>query len=160
MMARRSGSIVNVTSGAQAGYVQRSAYAASKGAVAAMTYTWALELGPYGIRVNAVSPTAQTRMSEPLPEGAEPSPLRRPENVAPLVAYLASDAARRVTGQVARLDRNVLSLFSHPRPIASAVNTQGWSLEAIQEHFAKTVGARLEPIGITARGYQFQDGLG
>ena len=160
MMARRSGSIVNVTSGAQAGYVQRSAYAASKGAVAAMTYTWALELAPYGIRVNAVSPTAQTRMSEPLPEGAEPPPLRRPENVAPLVAYLASDAARRVTGQVARLDRNVLSLFSHPRPIASAVNTQGWSLEAIQEHFTTTVGARLEPIGVTARGYQFQDGLG
>ena len=160
MIARRSGSIVNVTSGAQAGYVQRSAYAASKAAVAAMTYTWALELAPYGIRVNAVSPTAQTRMSEPLPAGAEPPPLRRPENVAPLVTYLASDAASRVTGQVVRLDRNVLSLFSHPRPTAQVVNVQGWTLEAIQGHFAKTVGARLEPIGVTARSCQFPQGLG
>ncbi len=160
MVERRSGSIVNVTSGAQAGYPQRSVYAASKAAVAAMTYTWALELAPYGIRVNAVSPTAQTRMSDPLPEGAEPPPLRRPENVAPLVAYLASDAAGRVTGQVVRLDRNVLSLFSHPRPTAPTVNLQGWTLEAIREHFAKTVGARLEPIGVTARSYQFPHGLG
>ena len=160
MMERRRGSIVNVTSGAQAGYPRRSAYAASKAAVAAMTYTWALELAPYGIRVNAVSPTAQTRMSDPLPEGAEPPPLRRPENVAPLVAYLASDAARRVTGQVVRLDRNVLSLFSHPRPTASTVNLQGWTVEAIREHFAKTVGARLEPIGVTAPAYQFPQGLG
>ena len=160
MIERRSGSIVNVTSGAQAGYVQRSAYAASKAAVAAMTYTWALELAPYGIRVNAVSPTAQTRMSDPLPEGAEPPPLRRPENVAPLAAYLASDAASRVTGQVVRLDRNVLSLFSHPRPTASTVNLQGWTVEAIREHFARTVGARLEPIGVTASEYQFRHGLG
>lgn len=55
------------------------------------TYTWAMELSEHGIRVNAISPVAETRMSpKPVPTDQVP-PHRRPDNVAPLVIYLASD---------------------------------------------------------------------
>jgi len=159
MMTQGSGSIVNVTSGAQAGHSGRSAYSASKGAVAGFTFAWAQELAPHGIRVNAISPTAQTRMSEPLPPGSEPPALRRPENVAPLVAYLSSDEASHVTGQVLRLNRDVLSLFSPPRPGFEAIHEEAWTLEAIRQHFGTTIGMHLEPIGVTAQGYMYQDGV-
>jgi 3-oxoacyl-[acyl-carrier protein] reductase len=106
--AREGACIVNVTSRAahrgEAGY---SAYAASKAAVNALTKSLATELGPRGIRVNAVAPgwvrtdmTAQALAAAPLPE---PIPLGRvadPEDVAGPVLFLCSDLARYVTGVV------------------------------------------------------------
>ncbi|MHC4548330.1 MAG: SDR family NAD(P)-dependent oxidoreductase [Planctomycetota bacterium] len=100
--------IVNVTSRAghrgEAGY---SAYAASKAAVNALTKSLATELGPRGIRVNAVAPgwirtdmTAAALAEDPLPE---PIPLGRigePEDVAGPVLFLCSDLARYLTGVV------------------------------------------------------------
>ena len=57
------GSIVNTVSAAHFGNFGQTNYGGSKGAIASMTYTWAVELARYGIRVNAVSPAATTRMS-------------------------------------------------------------------------------------------------
>ena len=61
---QRSGSIINVTSGGQSGESQEAGYCASKGAVASLTYSWALEMHEYGVRVNAVAPSANTRILE------------------------------------------------------------------------------------------------
>src|SRR6185503_13251801 len=58
MKAQRAGCILNVTSRAAYGSYGRSLYAAMKGAVSALTYSWALELAPFGVRVNAISPSA------------------------------------------------------------------------------------------------------
>jgi NAD(P)-dependent dehydrogenase (short-subunit alcohol dehydrogenase family) len=85
MKAQGSGAIVNITSGAQAGIPLMGAYAATKGAVASATYAWAKELRGSGVRVNAVSPQARTRMSDitadflsshglPLYPGTQPEP--------------------------------------------------------------------------------------
>jgi 3-oxoacyl-[acyl-carrier protein] reductase len=78
-------------------------YAAAKAGVAALTLTLATELAPYGIRTNAIAPRARTPMSvAAFADLAEPSrhdPLA-PEDVADVVAWLVSDAAREVNGQL------------------------------------------------------------
>jgi 3-oxoacyl-[acyl-carrier protein] reductase len=102
------GSIVNFASGLPlAGEV---AYAASKGAVEWLTVSAAVELGPRGITVNAVDPgPTQTGWMSPELEDAvaRATPLGRagrPEDAAELVAFLVSERAGRVTGQVLRSD--------------------------------------------------------
>lgn len=103
--AHRSGRvIVNTTSESGLyGNAGQANYAAAKAAVAAMTLTMAAELDRYGIRANAIAPRARTPMSVaafgelPKFEGYDPF---APEHVASVVAWLVSDAARDVTGQV------------------------------------------------------------
>ena len=108
--AGRRGSIINLASQAIRGAPLGVHYTASKGGVVAMTRAMALALAPHGIRVNAVAPgltdTAQPRYehTEAHHGRAEPrrSPRaawRRPDDIADVIVFLASDAARHVTGQ-------------------------------------------------------------
>ena len=107
--------IVNVTSpSGLIGAIGQSNYAAAKMGIVGLTKTWAKELGPLSINVNAVSPTALTAMTEPLmqdPEAAKKRlarfPLGRygaPEEIAPAFVYLASGESNYVTGQVLCVD--------------------------------------------------------
>jgi NAD(P)-dependent dehydrogenase (short-subunit alcohol dehydrogenase family) len=110
MVSAGSGSIVNVTSVARSqGIPGLSAYVAAKGAIAALTTTLAVELAPHGVTVNAVAPGAtDTQMNahaytaEVRRTYAERIPLGRiasADEVAGAVLFLATDAARYVTGQ-------------------------------------------------------------
>jgi len=107
--------IVNVTSpSGLIGAIGQSNYAAAKMGIVGLTKTWAKELGPLSINVNAVSPTALTAMTEPLmqdPEAAKKRlarfPLGRygsPEEIAPAFVYLASAESNYVTGQILCVD--------------------------------------------------------
>ncbi len=105
----RPGAIVNIASQAVRGAVLGVHYSASKGGVVAMTRAMALELAPHGIRVNAVAPgltdTAQPRyghdedalaiMARAVPLGR----MARPEDIADVIVFLASDDARFITGE-------------------------------------------------------------
>ncbi|MCU1513894.1 MAG: hypothetical protein JWO10_984, partial [Microbacteriaceae bacterium] len=64
MAASGGGAIVNVTSGVQAGLGSAASYSASKGGVASLTYSWAIDCASLGIRVNSVSPVASTEMTK------------------------------------------------------------------------------------------------
>ena len=112
--AQGSGSIVNISSRAHLGPVRNPAYVSSKAAVVGLTKEMAIELGPIGVRSNAVAPSfvltpfnEQRRdlddMEAMIARYLAITPLRRlidPDDVANAVAFLASDRARNITGEV------------------------------------------------------------
>jgi NAD(P)-dependent dehydrogenase (short-subunit alcohol dehydrogenase family) len=125
MTATGGGVIVNVSSGEStrpAPYL--AAYGAAKAAINHLTATMAVELGPLGIRVNAVAPgtTLTERVAAAFNDQhvaalVESTPLRRmtePDEIARLVVFLASDLARCVTGQLILADAGAFLSRSRP----------------------------------------------
>jgi NAD(P)-dependent dehydrogenase (short-subunit alcohol dehydrogenase family) len=162
----RGGRIVVISSWAgQRGNFGQTNYAAAKAGIAAFARTWAMELARAEITVNAIVPNAMTRMIASIPGMADlvksaadgdplPDTVRKemgmgtPEDVAPLVVFLCSDAARDVTGQCIGLGGDKLSLWSHPQEISAAYRDGGWTADAIAEVWGSSVGSRLETYGI------------
>ncbi|MBP2848794.1 SDR family NAD(P)-dependent oxidoreductase [Dickeya oryzae] len=117
MLRGKKGSVINVSSiSAIDGNPGQFAYSASKAAMIAGTKTLATELGPHGIRVNAVAPgVIKTPMTENLPKEALDRQLERcelgriglPQEVANTILYLASDSSSYITGQVIRIDGGI-----------------------------------------------------
>lgn len=149
----------------QRGNFGQTNYAAAKAGIVGMVRTWALELKKAGITANAVIPVAATAMTATVPYFAaaveadakgEPMPaffrhdlgFGTSDDVAGLIAYLASDAAASVTGQAIGIGGDRLQLWSHPEPVASAYREGGWTYDALQHGFADAVG-ELQSVGET-----------
>ncbi len=100
--------IINTSSGAGIlGSVGQAAYSAAKGGIATLTLVQAAELGRYGVTANALCPAARTRMTEGVftemmatPDAPDAFDAMAPENVSPLVAWLASSQSAHVTGRM------------------------------------------------------------
>jgi 3-oxoacyl-[acyl-carrier protein] reductase len=156
------GVIINTTSAAHMGNFGQTNYAAAKGAIASMTYTWAMELAKYGIRVNGVSPAGSTRLgiTYKAAGGKAPEiPFMDPLLNGPMVVFLASDEAAYITGQIFGTGADRLSLLSHPRYGATLLKPGGWTLDDIRQYFKQHIGNRLEPLGIEKAPYPFYGGV-
>lgn len=131
----------------QTGNFGQTAYAAAKAGIVGMMRTWALELARDRVAVNALIPTALTRMTATMPalaeahaaldrgDGIDPAlraqGIGTPEDVAPLVVFLASDAGRAVTGQCLGLGGDRLAIWAQPAEARVLQSPGGWQAEAI-----------------------------
>jgi NAD(P)-dependent dehydrogenase (short-subunit alcohol dehydrogenase family) len=152
MVAQGSGVVLNVTSGEQMGKTSSALYGASKAAVATLTYSWAEDMRAHGVRVNAISPNAHTRMADTYQEflgaaGTQNVGLA-PEVNAPLVIFLLSDLSAGVTGQVARLNGTDLMLCTHPAILDPVLHRDVWNVPDIAEAFDADLLHRLQPLGV------------
>src|SRR5215207_9367169 len=150
----------------QRGNFGQTNYSAAKAGIVGMVRTWALELKRAGITANAVIPVAATAMTATVPyfaaaveadERGEPMPdffrhelgFGTSDDVAGLVAYLASDAAAGVTGQALGVGGDRLQLWSHPEPVVTAYREGGWTYDALEAGFADEFGGALQSVGET-----------
>jgi NAD(P)-dependent dehydrogenase (short-subunit alcohol dehydrogenase family) len=133
-----AGSIVNTTStSGLLGNVGQANYGAAKAGVAAFTQIVAMELGRIGVTVNAIAPGARTRMTEAAygndAQGDGGFDALDPANIAPLVVFLASDAAAHITGQVFRVHGGHVELYEGWHPVAVLDKDGRWEPAELAE---------------------------
>jgi NAD(P)-dependent dehydrogenase (short-subunit alcohol dehydrogenase family) len=122
-------------------------YAAAKMGIVGLTYSCANSLARYGVTANAVSPGAATRMTESVPaqrrRAGPGQDERSPGNVAPLVAYLASERSGWINGQVVHSAGYEVSLYSIPRPVVRLIGSGPWSPDTLAAQLERSFGAAL-----------------
>ncbi len=108
-------------------------YAAAKMGIVGFTYSCANALARYGVTANAISPGAATRMTESVPDErrrqSQDGDERAPENVAPAVAFLASEGSDWCTGQVISARGYEIGLYNKPQLISQIVSDGPWQLD-------------------------------
>ena len=111
-------------------------YAAAKMGIVGLTYSCANSLGKYGVTANAISPGAATRMTQSVPDDRRRGPARSddersPDNVAPIVAYLASVDSDWLTGRVIGASGYDVMLFNNPEPVRQLTATSRWDVDQL-----------------------------
>jgi NAD(P)-dependent dehydrogenase (short-subunit alcohol dehydrogenase family) len=111
-------------------------YAAAKAGIAAMTIVLARELERFGVRVNAIAPVARTRMTENLSSAfseTKEGELDRfaPENVAAMVAWLASERSAPMSGQVVKVQGGLAQIVRGWRPVTQVTSEQAWTFDSV-----------------------------
>lgn len=129
--------LINFTSGSGLfGAPGQPNYAAAKMGIVGFTYSCARALSKYGVTANAIAPGAATRMTESIPSerqlyrNADPRE-RAPENVAPIVAYLASVESGWLNGRVIGARGYEVTLYTNPEPERQIVSTGPWELDRL-----------------------------
>ncbi|MDQ0644244.1 SDR family NAD(P)-dependent oxidoreductase [Microbacterium murale] len=152
----------------QLGSFGQTNYAAVKSGLVAMARTWSLELARAGITANAVIPVAMSPMTGTIPAYSElyerylagepiPREIRRekglgsPEDVAPLIVWLASDRSQSVTGQAIGIGGDRISLYSHPTVLDEEYSDGGWSAAGIDRAWHERFAAQAQPSGPRSR---------
>jgi len=151
MREQNYGRVINITSSAGLrGNFGQSNYSAAKAGIMGLTFTWALECGKYGITVNAMAPAGLTRMVGLIPgmEGKPMAPEMDPNQNAPMVAFLASEKAAHVNGQIFGRRGFAFTIFQTPRPIASMYKPGGLTPAEIAANFDGVFLEHLQPVGI------------
>jgi NAD(P)-dependent dehydrogenase (short-subunit alcohol dehydrogenase family) len=138
---QESGAFVHMTStSGLIGNLGQANYSAAKLGIAALSKSIALDMQRFNVRSNCIAPFAWSRMTSSIPantpeEKARVEKLQKMDanKIGPMAVYLASPAAKDVTGQIFGVRANEIMLFSQPRPIRSVHMSTGWTPEAIAE---------------------------
>jgi NAD(P)-dependent dehydrogenase (short-subunit alcohol dehydrogenase family) len=125
-------------------------YAAAKMGIVGLTYSAAHSLAKYGVTVNAISPGAATRMTDSVPTdrrragtAAAADDERSPDNVAPIVAYLASERSGWINGRIIHSAGYEVSLYNNPEPISRIIGVGRWDADALSDQVERAFGPIL-----------------
>ena len=151
---QQSGAYVHMTStSGLIGNFGQANYSAAKLGITALSKSIALDMQRYNVRSNCIAPFAWSRMTSSIPaetaeQKARVAKLQQmtPDKNAPMAVYLASDAAKDVTGQVFATRYNEIVLMSQSRPVRSVHRGEGWTPELIAEHGAPALRASMLPL--------------
>lgn len=151
---QRSGRIINTSSGSGLGSMGQANYSAAKEGIIGLTRTVALDMGKYGVTCNAIRPSAGTRLTltdelraaweragrHELIERVEMS---KPDDIAPLVVWLASDAAANVNGRTFHVETGRVSLYTEPTPSLTILKQGGFTVDEMFDAMPSTLAAGL-----------------
>lgn len=151
---QRSGRIINTSSSSGLGNRGQANYAAAKEGIVGFTRTVALEMGRYGVTCNAIRPNAGTRLtlSDDMRQAAERSGRMgffkmmesfKPEDVAPLVVWLASDAAANVNGRTFFAQTGRYALYSEPVQERMIMKMGGFTIDEVFAMMPSTLAQGL-----------------
>jgi NAD(P)-dependent dehydrogenase (short-subunit alcohol dehydrogenase family) len=123
-------------------------YAAAKMGIVGLTYSCANALTRYGVTVNAISPGAATRMTDTVPDERRRTRIaadeeRSPDNIAPVVAYLASDRSGWINGRIVHSAGYEVSLYNNPEPVSRIIGTGPWAVDDLAAQVERSFGPLL-----------------
>ena len=161
MREQRGGRIISMSSVSALGAPGQPNYAAGKAGIIGLMWSTANAMAKYNVTANTIMPSGATRMIDSTPRGQKvfeetgkwPSEQaigteRDPDNVAPLVVYLASDAAAQVNGQVFHSFGYGYTLLAQPQAVRRIEADRRLEPEELAAHFPNTLGHKLqEPPG-------------
>jgi len=163
MREQRSGRVIYMTStSGLVGNVGQANYAAAKLGIVGLMKVTALDMARYNVTANCISPFAWTRMIGTIPTETEAQKARvekikklSPAHIAPVAAFLASEAAKDVTGQVFGVRGKEIMLFGHMRPIMRIHHAEGWTPERLAEIFPGTLQHHCAPLDTSGQYFNY-----
>jgi NAD(P)-dependent dehydrogenase (short-subunit alcohol dehydrogenase family) len=122
-------------------------YAAAKMGIVGLTYSCANALRAYGVTTNAISPGAATRMTDSVPTERRRTRAIAdewsPDNVAPVVAYLASEQSGWINGRIVHSSGYEIALYSNPEPEIRLIGTGPWDADSLASQVERSFGPKL-----------------
>ena len=163
MRERKWGRFINMTStSGLVGNVGQANYAAAKMGIVGFTRVLALDMARYNVTAHCISPFAWTRMIGTIPVETEAQKARvekikkmGPEHIAPVAAFLATDEAKDISGQVFGVRGKEIMLFCHMRPAIRIHHDQGWTPERLAEMFPGTLKHHLVPLETSGQYFNY-----
>ena len=164
---QRSGRIINFSStSGLIGNAGQANYGAAKGGIGGFTRVVARDLGRYGVTVNAIAPLAATRLTATIPaaslarstgasagrpkedmeatiKGMGIVGVNHPDDIAPMVAYLCTDEAANINGQIFYVGGGVVGLMNHYTAVKQIFSPVMWTVDMLKAIFPQTLGEGL-----------------